>query len=456
VTLARAFQVGLFAATAFPSLAQHVETLDLLQFAAPPGQREKISGGLQFTEVRGNSYCRLAVFSSLASSGDPAADFEREWTNLAKGRGTTTPTPPTQTAKAPNGWIRSDATAEEQTPSAGRYRYRLVTFTGNGRRTAAAAMLNNEALCRASVDNFFAGLTPLPPAAGPTNAPPPPTPTPTPATGFAFTTTNFDDGWTATEQTDWVRAVKGNATVLIHHAQPDIRPFNNVDEATAHVWNLLVAPRYTNVSNLWVRRPFWSDGGPFGAKHFAEGDLTDKATGKRVHVALHRSGNGLRWLEFITPTRDSFYQQFGVVQPQDGTDWDRLASVANCNRFAVAARDLPGKWKSSSGAAVEYVNIYTGNSMGMASASSTTEITFHPDGTYVSVYKGVDGANGVNRYVGETFRGTTTVDRWEMKLTNRFKGATDTFAVQFEAVKGGRILHMRRGTVEELHLFRLP
>jgi hypothetical protein len=43
-----------------------------------------------------------------------------------------------------------------------------------------------------------------------------------------------------------------------------------------------------------------------------------------------------------------------------------------------------------------------------------------------------------------------------MKLTNRFKGATDTFAVQFEAVKGGRILHMRRGTVEELHLFRLP
>ncbi len=453
MTFDRAFLVGLLAAAAFPALAQQLESFDLLQFAAPPGQREKISGGLQFTEVRGNSYCRMAVFNSLASSGDPVADFDREWANLAKGRGTTTPTPPAQTAKLPNGWIRSDATAEEQTASAGRYRYRLVTFTGNGRRTAAAGMFNDEALCGTRVDSFFAGLTPLQAVSATTGATAPPTAA---SNGFAFTTTNFDDGWTATEERVWVRAVNGNATVLIHHAQPDIRPFNNVDEATAHVWNLLVAPRYSNVANLWVRRSFWSDGGPFGAKHFAEGDLTDKATGKRVHVALHRAGNGLRWLEFIMPSRDSFYQRFGVVQPQDGTDWDRLSSVANCNRFAVAARDLPGKWKSSSGAAVEYVNIYTGNSMGMASASSTTEITFHPDGTYVSVYKGVDGANGVNRYVGETFRGTTTVDRWEMKLTNRFKGAKDTFAVQFEAVKGGRILHMRRGTVEELHLFRLP
>ena len=42
-----------------------------------------------------------------------------------------------------------------------------------------------------------------------------------------------------------------------------------------------------------------------------------------------------------------------------------------------------------------------------------------------------------------------------MKLTNRFKGATDTFTVHFEAVKGGRILHMYRGSVEELHLFKM-
>jgi hypothetical protein len=324
-------------------------------------------------------------------------------------------------------------------------------FSGNGRRMTAAASFTNESVCGQNPDAFFGGLVPV-------SAPVRPAPEPPPAaaaTGFAYTTTNFDDGWTATEQRDWVRAVKGGATVLIHHAQPDIRALNNVDEATSHVWNLLVAPRYSNAANLWVRRSWWSDGGAFEAKHFAEADLTDRATGGRVHVALYRGGNGQRWLEFITPDRETFHRQFTVVNVQDGTSWDKLSAVANCNRFAVAPRDLPGKWKSTSGAAIEYVNIYTGNSMGMASASSTTEITFNPDGSYVSVYRGVDGANGANRYFGETFRGTGSVDRWEMKLTNRFKGATDTFAVQFEAVRGGRILHMRRGNIEELHLFQV-
>lgn len=42
-----------------------------------------------------------------------------------------------------------------------------------------------------------------------------------------------------------------------------------------------------------------------------------------------------------------------------------------------------------------------------------------------------------------------------MKLTNRFKGATDIFAIQFEAVKSGRILYMYKGSVEELHLFKM-
>ena len=140
---------------------------------------------------------------------------------------------------------------------------------------------------------------------------------------------------------------------------------------------------------------------------------------------------------------------------QDGTNWDKLSVMGNYNKFAVAAGDLPGNWKSSSGAGIQYYNVYTGNNMGMASASSTTEFIFQPGGAYTSVYKGVDGFNGNNRYVGEINKGKCMVTNWEMKLTNRFKGATETFAIQFEAVKGGRILHMYRGSVEELHLFKM-
>ena len=45
---------------------------------------------------------------------------------------------------------------------------------------------------------------------------------------------------------------------------------------------------------------------------------------------------------------------------------------------------------------------------------------------------------------------------WEVTLTNRFKGATHTFKAQFEAVTGGRVLHLWRSDgAEELHLFKV-
>jgi hypothetical protein len=441
------------------ALAQSLQTYDLLQFSAPEGSREDLPALAQFTQVSGRSFCRFGVYRSLKSVGDAAADFRAEWTSLGQARGGGGPVPPPHSDGVVNGWTRSGAAAEEQTAATGRFRVRQVTFSGHGRRTSALALYNDDTMCQRRVDTFMASLTPITPPSPPAPLPAPASTRanaspPAPGTGFAFTSTTFDDGWVAAEQPDWVRVSKANAVVLIHHTRPDIRSFNNVDEATTFVWNALVAPRYSNVARLWVRRSWYADGGAFGARHFAEGDLTEKATGRRVHVALYRGGNGARWLEFITPDKEAFQKQFTVVHEQDGTNWEALSAMANHNKFAVAASDLPGNWHSSSGAGVEYYNAYSGNSMGMASASSTTTFTFNADGTYTSVYSGVDGMGGNNRYAGATFRGAVTVGNWEIRLTNRFKGATETFAVQFEAVKGGRILHMDRGSIEELHLFR--
>jgi len=275
--------------------------------------------------------------------------------------------------------------------------------------------------------------------------------------GYQFTTTNFDDGWIGTEQEDWVHLRKDAAVVLIHYAVPDIRNFCNLDESTAFVWNTLVAPRYKDKANLWIRRSWWEDGGPMDGKYFAQSDLTSLETGQRVHVALIKNGNHGKWIEFITPDKTTFERLFTPVQEQGGTNWDKLSVMGDYNKFAMAPGDLPGNWHSASGAGVEYFNVYTGNSAGMAFASSNTEITFQKDGTYKSVYKGVDNTlNGTgNRYHGVTYQGNYLAANWELKLTNRFKGVTDTFAAHFEAVKGGRILHLFRGTIEELHLFRM-
>lgn len=55
----------------------------------------------------------------------------------------------------------------------------------------------------------------------------------------------------------------------------------------------------------------------------------------------------------------------------------------------------------------------------------------------------------------ESDKGKYSVKDWEVTLTNRFKGAPHTFTAQFEAVAGGRVLHLWRGQAEELHLSRM-
>lgn len=321
-----------------------------------------------------------------------------------------------------------------------------------------------------------AALTPLPAADAPVVVPaatPVPVPTPTAppegpsvpsvpsvrtasgaATGFRYTTTRFNDGWTAADERDWVRGTKGNVVVLVHVAQFDLRAFANLDEATASVWTQLVAPRFREIKNLRVRRPFWSDGDLTSRKHFASADAVEQSTGARLHVVLYRGGNTGRWLEVHTADRTTFEHELTAVPDQDGTNWPVLSNLANVNRFAVAASDLTGRWKSSSSAGVQYVNVYTGNSMGMAASSTSDDYTFRADGSYTSTWKGVDGMVGAQRYAGGTYTGRATVSDWQLTLTNRFQGATDLFAIWFEAVQGGRVLHMRRGDIEELILFR--
>jgi hypothetical protein len=158
----------------------------------------------------------------------------------------------------------------------------------------------------------------------------------------------------------------------------------------------------------------------------------------------------------FAPDKATFNRRVTAVQQLDGTNWTPLVNLGGLNKFAVAAGDLVGNWESASGAAVQYYEVYTGNNAGMAYASSTTSFAFRPDGTYTSVYKGAQNLqNGRGtQFHGETFTGRFSVTNWEMTLTNRFKGATHNFTVQFEAVKGGRILHVYRGNIEDFHLFK--
>lgn len=436
-------------ATALLSAETH--TTDLAKYTVPDGwkREEKARTFVSHTQVdqKNGTWCQLYVWLSMASAGNLDTDFATEWETLVrKNFGALDPEP--RAARALPGWQVKAATASG-TRNSGKLWVYQHTYSSGTKRMTFTATTNQPTQYQAAIDAFFGSI------ALPTAEAAPPAVIPANPAATSGKTTNFDDGWVAVEQPDWVQVTKDGVVVLLHYRLPDLRPFNNLDEATAFAWNQLVAPRYRNISNVWFRRSFWSDGDAFNGKYFAAADARDQ-NGRPVYVAFYKNGTNGKWIEIITPDQASFQRRFTTVQRLDGTNWDQLTKLAGYNKFAVTAADIIGNWESASGAGVQYYDVYTGNNAGFAYASSTNSFAFRPDGTYTSVYKGAHNAQDGRGTIfsGETFTGRFAVSNWEMSLTNRFKGASHTFSAMFEAVKGGRILHLYRGNVEDFHLFK--
>ncbi len=159
---------------------------------------------------------------------------------------------------------------------------------------------------------------------------------------FAFSSTNFDDGWISTVQEDWVQVVKGNVKVLIHYPNKNADAYNSVlMDGLKNAWNILVAPKYSSASNLEFK-PINS----WQSIEFAEADAVEKTTGKSVHLVLFKmnysNGSG-KYLEFITPDKKTYEQEFGAYH-ETSYGWEKVEAMANYNKFAIAATDLTGKW----------------------------------------------------------------------------------------------------------------
>jgi len=437
------------------------ETVDIATVTFPDGWQRTAKGRsyvLHATEdAVAGTFCQLYAMVSADSSGGLDGDFDAEWKASAGSYGIKSATP--IKARAIAGWLAKAAQGTLE------HNGRTVTvsvyvYSNKAKRLAYITVTNDPKRYAKPISTFLSSIT----LSSTTTTPPPAsdsaTSTKTPTTTTPVKPgkgkqTNFSDGWVSVEDTDWVRAVNGDVTVLVHHRTFNLRDFVNQDGAK-HVWQELVSPRYKDQKAVWVRRNFWSDGDYMNGKDWIEADATTR-DGKTMHVALFKGGNGQRWIEIITPTQAVLHSKITKVVDGDGTNWAPLLALSNLNKFSVAAADLPGQWASSSGASVDYVNIYTGNSAGTAYASSTSTFTFKSDGTYESIWKGAmntqDGRG--TRFGGETYKGKYSVKDWEVTLTNRFKGATHTFRAQFEAVAGGRILHLWRGEAEEVHLFKV-
>lgn len=278
---------------------------------------------------------------------------------------------------------------------------------------------------------------------------------------YQFHTTNFDDGWTATVQADWVAVQKNNLQVLLHFFNDKIDMSSGDSKTiTSNAWNVLVAPRYKAMSQFYL----FGGNLSFNRTTAISAYMTDMQ-GKQWYVVLFRKGNS-GWMEFIAPDKNAFMQEYIMDISEANSEkliwsgedeWKKMLAMENRNKFAVAPADLIGNWSESSGSYAQMYNVYTGNYAGMNAVSSSAEFWIAADGSYSSQHSGASGMVGSQTFFTQKYNGRYTMNgNWEVSFTNRHNGKTDTYWCQFEIVRGGRILHLQDKTASGLqyHLTR--
>jgi hypothetical protein len=430
------------------------ETFDLFAFTLPAGWKKEVTENIiSYTKTnnKNKSWCRIGIVKSTISKGNIEADFESEWQDLIVKNYNPTEAPVLNEARETDGWKVKDGVVKF-TFNNSVAQAMLTTISGFDRCASIVITLNNQEYIN-DIDSFlqsveFKKMEPAtqPPVTGigsdtdsktSKNTKTKPAQQ-TAVKTFTFSTTNFDDGWVATEQDDWVQVTNGNIKVLIHYPNKQADAYNSVlMDGLKNAWNLLIAPRYSSGANFEFK-PIsgWQ------SIEFAEADAVEKATGKSVHVVLFKmnysNGSG-KYMEFITPDKRTYEQEFGPYH-QESYGWEKVEAIANYNKFAVAASDLSGKWTSDFSGAIQYVNAYTGFDAGMDTHASNENFQFGSANQYNWDLGVASGAVGNIKFQSVKSSGHFSMaGNWQITFSD-IEGKARTYNTYFSCIKGLRIL----------------
>lgn len=435
-------------------LAAQKQHFDLVSYTAPKGWKKEVSKEaviFSINDTRKKSWGVIKLVRSNPTEGEIDADFQSAWTFLSATPFKITEPPVTTEIIEGGGWKIKSGSGKFLFKNAEAFTT-VTTMSGFGKALSIQFNSNSEQYLPVitafiesmEVDEIKSTI------ADNINPPVKTDSQPAKSSGFAFISTNFDDGWTSTAMEDWAEVTKGNIRVLIHYPNKEADAYQSVlKDGDLKAWNVLVSPRYSNLRNFeWKSIQSWQ------SISFMEGDLTENSTGKNVHVVLFKlhysNGNG-RYMEFVTNSKTEYEQAFGPYLSQS-YGWEKPADMQWRNKFAVSANDLIGKWGTDNYASLTYYYVNSGAEAGTSTTSTTNEFTFLTSSTYQSEHNGASGMVGNMKFSSQTYKGTFTTTNWDITMTNRFQGKPEKFSCQFEAVKGGRILVLtdRQGTVFNL------
>jgi hypothetical protein len=250
---------------------------------------------------------------------------------------------------------------------------------------------------------------------------------------YTFSTTNWDDGWVSTIEADKVVVTKCSIRVHLYYplAHDDVSRRAGRD----YYWDTYLTKEFRILSKQYRDQDYILQ------PPYIEGLAIDPKTGRNCFLAYFvTSSNGMMFpVVALAPNEQTFRQTFPKAENEYQSD---LAAMSRYNRFAVALPDLLGKWIGGGSAAMNYYNAYTGSYAGMGAVSKSDEFEFRADGTYSSKHQGAYGMVGSMNTYSQSYIGKATVTNWEIVMTNRFDNKTETFHAWFEAVRGGRVLHL--------------
>ncbi|NOT52459.1 MAG: hypothetical protein HOP10_14410 [Chitinophagaceae bacterium] len=420
------------------------ESFDIINYTPPQGwKKENTESAVQFTkqdDAKG-IYCIITVMRSVPGAASSKNNFDAAWKTVVKEMVTVSTAPKMEIPSKEDGWEVQSGYAPFENDGTKGVAF-LITSTGY-QKMLNILILTNTDVYEKDMSAFLGSVSYKRQTTAVNNPASNTTKPVQPASiakqdGFTFTTTNFDDGWTSTVQEDWVHVLKGNIKVLIHYPNKQADAYNSVlMDGLKNAWNVLVAPRYSTASNFEFK-PIsgWQ------SIEFAEADMVEKTTGKTVHVVLFKmnySGGNGKYLEFITPDKITYENEFGTYH-QETYGWEKVEKMASYNKFAVAASDLTGKWTTNFTGMTQYVNANTGASAGTDTHASNQNFEFGAGNSYKWDLAVASGFVGNIKFQSVKSNGKFSVpNNWQISFSD-IEGKPKTYNASFTCIKGARVL----------------
>lgn len=423
------------------------QTFDITTFTPPNGWKQQAAeSAVQFSkeDAAKGTYCLITLYKAIPGKPRSKENFDLAWATLVKEMVTVSAAPEMQPVETENGWETQSGYAPFE--SDGNKGIVILVTSSGFQKMVNLIILTNTEVYEKEMTAFLESISLKkinPVAVKPVTNPVKPVQSNSIAKkdGFAFITTNFDDGWTSTVKEDWVELTKGPIKVLLHYPKEGTIFPADPDVLTTAAWNILVAPRYSNLKNF--KTTYITS---YERPYIGHGYAIANSTGKEAYIVLFRQGQ-TGWIEFITPDKNSFIQYFKT--DPDAIRWDSesalmnpMIQMVNYNKFAIAASDFKGNWTSDFTGVQQLYNVYTGNYAGMNINQSNQTFQFGAGNTYNWSILVVNGMVGNMKYANVKSTGKFTVpNNWQISFTD-IEGKPKKYNAFFSCIKGARLLKL--------------